>query len=159
MHPERFVTVPHRTTLALLLILLIPALGGGQAPIAPKTTAAEVEVRAVNDQRFEAMVKGDVAALDGLLSNDLTYTHSNGTVETKRQFLDSIASKILEYRFIDAKDVQVRVHGDAAIVTGRASVKLAARGQETDLPLRFTAVYLREGGEWKLAAWQSTRVG
>lgn len=143
----------------ILLALLIPSFAGGQAPAAPPAPDAETAVRVANDQRFLAMVKGDVAALERLLADDLTYTHSNGTVETKQQFLASIRAKTLEYRVIEAEDVQVRVHGEAAIVTGRAAVKVATGGREMDLSLRFTALYIREGGAWKLAAWQSTRVG
>jgi uncharacterized protein (TIGR02246 family) len=146
-----------RTT--ILLALLLPALAGGQAPAAPPATDAETAVRAVNDQRFLAMVKGDVAALERLLADDLTYTHSNGTVETKQQFLASITAKTLEYRAIEAEDVKVSLHGDTAILTGRAAVKVVNGGREMDLSLRFTAVYIREGGQWKLAAWQSTRLG
>lgn len=150
-----------RFTLTLFLILLIPtfAVGQGTPPAVPPATDAETAVRAVNDQRFLAMVNGDVAALERLLADDLTYTHSNGTVETKLQFLASIRTKTLEYREIEAEDVKVSLHGETAIVTGLAAVKLATGGREMDLSLRFTAVYIRKGGAWKLAAWQSTRVG
>jgi ketosteroid isomerase-like protein len=50
----------------------------------------------------------------------------------------------------------VRVYGDTAIMTGQASVGL--RGRPDRLELRYTLLYVRQAGAWRMVAWQSTRL-
>ena len=139
--------------LATVLAILVTGGGFAQAP-----QAAEKDVRAVDAQRFAAMVARDRQALERLLADDLTYTHSTGQVESKAQFLESIASGTLVYRSIAPEEVAVRVYGETAVVTGRAVIRVDTRGQALVLPVRFTSVYVRKAGLWRLAAWQSTRL-
>jgi len=47
-------------------------------------------VIAADDARYRAMIAGDVARLDGLLSPDLVYTHSDGKSENKSEYLATI---------------------------------------------------------------------
>jgi ketosteroid isomerase-like protein len=135
----------------LVLALLIPALAAAQG--------AEQEVRAADARRMAAMVKGDTAALTELLAEDLTYTHSTGQVETRAQFVESIGSGKLRYLAIEPSEVAVRLYGEMAIVTGRADMKVSAQGREQAFPIRFTEVWVKRGGHWRMAAWQSTRIG
>ena len=160
------------TLLAWTCLFLLAAVPGtaqvavgrpGQQPPAPTATAptaapssAEAEVRAVNERRFAAMVKEDLEELDRLLADNLTYIHSSGVVETKKQSIASIARKVLRYRKIEPSDVQVRVYGDTAVMTGRVAMSVIAQARELDIKNLFTAVYVRQAGEWRLAAWQST---
>jgi ketosteroid isomerase-like protein len=139
------------TVLACVVILAV------MAPLRP-AEASDREVLEAQDRRFAAMVAGDVAALGPLLADELTYTHSNGWVETREQFLESIRSKALQYRSIDPGDVAVRVYGEAAVVTGKAAMKVLSNGQDLAMAVRFTAVYVRREGGWRLAAWQTTRL-
>jgi len=41
----------------------------------------------------DATVKGDAAALQNLLADDLTYTHSNGETDTKKIYVDNLAGR------------------------------------------------------------------
>jgi ketosteroid isomerase-like protein len=140
-----------RALLFLLLSALLPTLAAAQD--------ARQDILAADDRRFAALVQGDLAALGGLLAEDMTYTHSSGQIETKAQLLESLRSGKLRYLSAEPADREVRLYGDTAVVTGRAAVKASVQGgPEIVLPLRFTEVWVRSGGTWKLAAWQSTRV-
>ena len=52
----------------------------------------------------------------------------------------------------------IRVHGDTAIMQGTSKVRAVSGGVEATVNLRFLLVYVREGGRWQFAAWQSTRL-
>jgi uncharacterized protein (TIGR02246 family) len=151
-HPARALAV------AALLALFTPVAG----PAAPHTEApsaeAERQVREAHARRFEVLVQGDTAAVAPLLADDLVYIHASGQVETKAQLLEALASGRLRYRAIAAPDAVVRVYGEAAVVTGRADVQATAGGQDVAFASRYLAVYVREGGAWRLAAWQNTRL-
>jgi hypothetical protein len=40
------------------------------------------DIRTLEDQRYRAMVEGDLATLETIFDTRLTYTHSNGVVDT-----------------------------------------------------------------------------
>jgi ketosteroid isomerase-like protein len=140
-----------RATLVLFFVLLL-------LPFAAGAEDARQDILAADARRFDAMIRVDPAALDGLLADDLTYTHSSGQAETKAQFLESLKAGKIRYLSAQPSDVAVRLYGETAVVTGRAEIKEVLGGQEAVLPLRFTEVWVKSGGSWKLAAWQSTRI-
>jgi ketosteroid isomerase-like protein len=138
-------------TLAVAVLLVILWL--------PRTAAAQADdVQGTDARRIAAMVVADAAALGPLLADDLTYTHSNGLVETKEHFLASISSKAIQYQSLVEKDVRLQVYGDAVVMTGGVDIKAVFQGKPVALPARFTAVYVRQSGSWRLAAWQTTRL-
>ncbi|HVR97049.1 MAG TPA: nuclear transport factor 2 family protein [Thermoanaerobaculia bacterium] len=147
-----------RALLALVWMALAPALAGGQEAPAPMPIDPEAALRMVDARRFEAMVRRDRDALDSLLADDLTYTHSTGQVETKAQFLASIVSGGMVYKSIQPRDVQVRLYGEVAVLTGRADLQVRAQERDMDIAARFTSVYVLQDGRWRMVAWQSTRV-
>jgi len=138
-------------TALVAFVLLLPV-------IAAVAETPEEEVRAADARRIAAVVDGDAGALSSLLSEDLTYTHTTGQVENKEQFLAGITSGKLDYQSIQPSEVQVRVYGDAVVMTGRAEVKVNAQGKDLALALRFTSVWVKGDGGWRMAAWQSTRL-
>jgi len=133
------------------------------AAIQPRPAAAqtpentESEIRSLDARRLAALTQGDVRSLDDLLAKDLAYTHASGWRQTKAEFLSSIRSGELKFHTFNMRDVSVRVYGDTVIVTGGADAKVNSKGQELDVRLLFLEVYVKEGGRWRLAAWQSTR--
>lgn len=47
------------------------------------------------------MVEGDGPTLDALLAENVSYVHTNGKRETKRQFIDAITAGRRRYRQIE----------------------------------------------------------
>jgi len=124
-------------------------------------SAGEVEqaVLAAQDKRIALTVAGDLAGLDAAMSDDLSWTHSNANVETKAEFLEAIRSGKYRYKAMSFDDRRVRLHGDStAIVSGTARVQVTTAGRDLDIRLRFTELYVKQAGAWKMALWQSTRV-
>jgi ketosteroid isomerase-like protein len=119
---------------------------------------AEQEIRQREARRFEAIVRGDAAALDDILSDDLSYTHATGVHETKAEFLAKLKSGQLKYESFAPEDVRVRIYGTTGVVTGVARVKVQVKGEPLSFPLRFTDVYVKQGGRWQMVAWQATRL-
>ena len=121
---------------------------------------AEQQVLQAEKDRFAAMVKGDRAALEKLLADDLTYTHSTALLENKEQFLKSVTSGNIDYVSIvpSEADWKIRVNGNTAIVNGVAAVNVIDTGKDRKIKIRFTTVQANRGGAWQLQAWQSTVV-
>ena len=129
------------------------------APSLRAQDSAQARVLAVEDARFTAMVRADTAVLRTILADDLTYTHTTGEKQDRAAFLRSIGSAELRYKSIAPSERTVRFVGtDAAVVTGRSSVQVEARGQLRAFAIRYVAVYQHLSETWQLVAWQSTRL-
>ncbi len=152
-------------------ILLVALVGGCARPSilrlsmrSPNTSktmqrlVAESEVRVAEHQRFQAMAKRDLVALDTLLDDDLTYVPGKGSIQSRKEFIDAIKKRSTVYDSIAAHDVRVRVYHGLALATGRAEQHVRdARGSST-VTVRFTEIYVRREGRWLLSAWEARRV-
>ena len=157
LHPR------HAVAAALLTLLSLGALScrstRPEAPqAAPPAADPEKEVLAQQARRIEAMIKADAKVLDEILRDDLTYIHSSGPLEGKAQVLDEIVTSRIRYRSLNPSEQTVRVYGDTVVVTGRAQIQAQSGGKVVGFPIRFTEVWVRAQGVWRLAAWQSTRI-
>jgi ketosteroid isomerase-like protein len=146
-----------RRTLLLSLLLVLAHPAARAETKAPKGGPAEV-VKAAEIRRFEAAEKNDLDALGKLLSDDLTYTHSTGVLETKAVFLDALKSGKLQFKKIEPADLQVRVYGSTALINGTATLSVVADGQPKEVHVRFTDVWVKHARDWQMVAWQSTKV-
>ena len=50
------------------------------------------DVLAAEDERYAAMVDGDLETLDRLLADEVSYAHSSGVRDTKEQYFAKVRS-------------------------------------------------------------------
>lgn len=119
----------------------------------------EREILALNRQWADAIVRGDVATLDRLFAEDMILTDSNGNVRNKAQEIESLrpGADLTTY-FFNTDDVLVRVHGNAAVLTGRATWRIRYQGRDVDNARRYTSMYARQNGRWRIVAQHLTRI-
>jgi ketosteroid isomerase-like protein len=99
-------------------------------------------------------VRGDAAALDRLYAEEFVYTTPDGEVRDKAQQLAFTRSGDLRLESGRSDDVQVRIYGDTAVMTGRFTAKGRFRDRGIDIRERYTAVWVRRRGAWRLVAEQ-----
>ena len=138
---------------ALALVASLPAAAQGQA----KRGKAEREVLALDREWADAMVRGDRAALERIFSDDLIVTSGDGTLRDKKGEMGDGGPGIKTY-FFNTDDLRVRVYGKAAVVTGHAKWRINYRGRDIDNERRYTCVYARERGRWRMVAMHLTRI-
>jgi len=140
--------------LCLAAALIAPATGMAQQDF------AEAQVLAAEKARTAALINHDLAALDKLLADDLTYVHASGRVDTKASLLEAIRSDKLHYMSWEPKDLHVRMLGDIAVLDGKYHVHVINRfasPDPLDIDLLILSVYARRGGHWQQIAWESTK--
>ena len=74
-------------------------------------TNVEKEVIQVENRRFKAMMDADADALESILADALTYTHTSAALETKECFIRRLASGTLKYESVALSNMQVRSSG------------------------------------------------
>ncbi len=115
------------------------------------------QIRALEDRRYQAMTDGDVAALDRLFAADLVYTHSDATSDSKQSYLDRLASGYFKYGPISHPETSIVVHGDCVLVSGAMRGEVQIDGHPRVLNNASLAVWVREGENWLLLAYQPTK--
>ena len=107
-----------------------------------------------------AVVKKDYAVLDRVLADDLQYTHSNGRLDTKQAYIDSLKTGAQAYHAAEHQAIDVRLLGkDIAMV--RATLRMTAvSGNAQPAPADFSVlrVYRLQGGKWQMVGHQSARL-
>jgi len=148
---------PSRSVAALAVAALIVASGWvrAQAPADPRTEA----LAKVADARVKAIVDNDLETLGAVLSDELHYVHSSGTADTKRSFLDNLASGKTRYvEYVQGERSWRFPAPGIALESGRARVKVAGASGVMRNTFSYLATWREEGGVWKFVAWQSARL-
>lgn len=115
------------------------------------------DVLAVDDARTAALVAADRPALERTLATELRYVHSNGLTQDRAEYLDAAIGGTMQYRSIKPLARQARpVASTVALLTGSNHVEVVLNGKPLQADVLYTAVYVHEGGAWKMTAWQST---
>ena len=133
------------------------AAGGGGAQDCSGTITVEEALKAVQD-RYAAQMKGDAAAMQRLIGDDLVYIHSSTVQDTKASFIESIRSGNVKYRTMKRGDVKVRTYGCIAIVSGGANFGVTVKGEDRTLNLLFHAVYAKRAAGVQFVSWQATKL-
>ena len=77
---------------------------------------------------------------------------------TKAQAIQALKSGAVKYESIDVRDTKIRAYGNTAIVDSLASLKLTINGKPISGDFRATFVWVKQKGNWKRVAFQSTPV-
>ena len=139
------------------LLLLALAVSVNEPDFA-RGTAVERQVLEVQADRFQAMIDVDIEELDVVLSDDLTYTHTSGQIETKGEFLTALRSQEITYESIKPQEIKIRIYDNIAVVTGISAMRISVGEQQLSFSIRFIEVYQKGDANWQLVAWQSTRL-
>ena len=106
-----------------------------------------------------AWMARDRATIERLIAPDWSVTHVEGQRLSRagvfRGMLESDATQI-EASTLD--DIEVRLFGDAAVVTGRNHARGTQAGTPFDVRLRFTDVFVRRDDHWQAVASHATEV-
>jgi uncharacterized protein (TIGR02246 family) len=129
------------------------------APLAQaQTQSAEQQISALSDQMIQANLKGDEGFYQKHYADDATIVHGNGKLVTKQEDIADLKSGALKYEAIDVREKTIRVYGDTAVVHLLINFKGSLNGQPfAPINLRRTVVWNKQGGDWKVIAWQVTR--
>jgi hypothetical protein len=102
------------------------------------------------------MQDADLAVLDELCAEELSYAHSSGARDTKDEYLEKVRSGYYVYRRVDHPVERVAVAGDTAIVVGRMTADLDVDGTPKTIDNLALAVWTRGAGPWQLLAYAPT---
>ena len=142
--------------LALFVVaVMLPAFS--QDPMhADSNSAAEDEVKKVELDMAQFVVHADWDRYEAGLVGDFAASDRNGVTQNKAAMMASLRDGKEKVLDLAPEELNVRVYGDTAIVTGHFTVVQRRNGRVDTFFSRQTHVFLKRGGHWFLAASQET---
>ena len=107
-----------------------------------------------------ALKNKDVSWFEQNLADDLTDTSSgNGALHSKVEDIAALKKDKTVYDSLELSNLQVRIEGNAGIVTGVNHLKgKDENGEVFEVKLSFTDTYIKRNGRWLVWASQHTRL-
>lgn len=115
------------------------------------------EVLEVDQAFFNALLRGDAAALQDLLVEDFSIIDVMSRAENPGAALvGGLESGLVAFEDIEVVERRSREYGDCAIVTGLTHMGGNFNAVPFSAHSRYTHVFVRTEGRWKMAAAQGT---
>jgi ketosteroid isomerase-like protein len=134
--------------LAAALTFLTPVVASARG--AKQKAAIEQEVRRLDLAHADAVLRGDLAAMDKLWTKDFKVNNPFNEIDKA----DRIRTGAVTYSSFVREPESVLVHGDTVIVMGRETV--VPKGDSPDagktINRRYTNIWMKRDGRWRLVA-------
>lgn len=120
------------------------------------TTQAQTDKQAIEalyKQMYRAMIDKDTVTLNHVHADDFVLTHMTGMHQSKHVYIQSIANGTLNYYSAEHEQMDIKVDGSRATLTGRSRVNAAVFGggrHTWQLQLRFQLA--KRDGRWQFTA-------
>ena len=135
---------------------LLCAAGQAQAPAAATPDQDLARFTQLESEWNNAHLQGDAEALDRLWADELRVFVPKMTPMAKPEALAFLRSGRMKFSRYETSEVGVRVYGDTAVVTGRVRRSRERAGQMVEDDWRFTKVYVRTAGAWRVVAYHAS---
>jgi len=144
----------------LVVGLILGALAGCARPPAPSADAeAVVAALTAQAERWDrAIVAKDRAGVEANMAAEFRQIDGFGNVETKESFVAALLAPELRIDPYTVEELDVRLYGDVALVSGRTRMTGAYGERPFATHYRYTDVYVRRDGAWKVVSVQITKL-
>ena len=121
-------------------------------------TSATTEVAQTVEACYKAIVGKNQSQLETLLSDQLSYGHSVGRIETKAEFIAAAVSPRTTWKSLGPVDQSITVSGDTATVRHIMAGENLREGQANTVKMGVMMILQKQGGVWKMLARQGYKV-
>jgi ketosteroid isomerase-like protein len=118
---------------------------------------AEEQIAALEHRVEEATRLGQVAFLDSIYAPTFRFKHGTGETEERTERLTALAQSTTRVSARDLDSLDVEVHDDVALSTGRIHVRQEDEEPEwREYTVRYARIYVRRNGRWQLLTHHTT---
>lgn len=127
---------------------------------AKSNAGAEQQIKRVEEERRQAILRNDIKALDLLIAPDYTAVMNlfGGKVTTKTDELALDQSDARKVESWNPTDVSIRIYDNVGLVVGLAEVTDILKGERRHIRFRYTHLWVKRNGSWRLVHRHTTRV-
>jgi ketosteroid isomerase-like protein len=117
----------------------------------------ETDVAAAVDRLTQAMWHKDIAQLNALTAENLTYGHSSGNIQDKRAFIADIETGKSAFNELKMLNQKITLSGDVALVRNHFSAQAVNSGKVVPTEIENFQIWQKQNGEWLLIGRQAFR--
>lgn len=139
-----------RTWLVVVASLAVCALPWAAAQNSPETSSSNI--LALENQWNGAYKRSDIATMNSLLADDFIITVEDGSTFSKPGYIAHNGDSTIHVEISEMSDLKVRMHGNAAVVTGSYHEKGTDKTKAYEYRDRFTDVWMNIKGRWQVIA-------
>jgi ketosteroid isomerase-like protein len=129
----------------LCVLCVLPTLSVGQQ----KSPDPE-NILALEKKWTVAYKHRDISILSSLLAEDFVITVEDGSTYGKEGYIGHSADTSVHVDVAELSELRVRMHGNAAVVTGAYHEKGSSRGKRYEYRDRLTDVWMKIDGMWQV---------
>jgi hypothetical protein len=145
--------------------LILPALALGLLSLVPVSmipafAGADEDAVLKNVEAFRAaQAAGNADGIGPLCAEELSYSHSSGSVDDKAKLLAGVKNANYKWTTLEYKNPTVRIVGPAAIVRFNfVGEQEFTDGKKTPQNLHILMNWQKQGSDWKLLSRSATRL-
>ena len=106
-----------------------------------------------------ALIKRDTIVLKRILSDNLSYGHSNGWIQSKTEVIGDLYSGKISYKKIESKGFEIAgTTKNTASIRMNAEIDLEMNGKPLQVKLSVLQVWVWKSKHWELFARQSVKI-
>lgn len=144
--------VPSMKAKSLLLLFLLFAPVDALLSLAQRNSDPVAKILALENKWNDAYQRGDVATMNSLLADDFVITMEDGNTFSKSGYIAHMGNSDNKVVLSEMSDLKIRIHGNAAVVTGVYHEKGTTKGKPYEFHDRLTDVWLLVGSRWQVIA-------
>ena len=125
-----------------------------------RAKAADDETQLIQLERSwnQAEMGRDAGAITSLFDDTLVYVDYDGPLKTRAEYLRSVANPSSTPEHMYDEGMKVHVYSNAGVVSGVYRETGVTKGKPYTRRARFTDTWIKQSGQWKCVASQSTLI-
>lgn len=140
----------------LLILLMVIMIAGASFAQSSQEDKVWERVQSLTNAIFD---KRDSLALLDLVSANVTYGHSGGSIEDKPTMVHKAMVSKTTYRNQQFEKLSIQVKDKVAIVRHNfRAISIDEAGKESPLDLGIMQVWRKENGKWRIWARQAVKI-
>ncbi|WP_434140005.1 nuclear transport factor 2 family protein [Pseudomonas luteola] len=121
------------------------------------TSSDETAVAEAVVKLTQAMWHKDIASLNALTAENLTYGHSSGNIQDKKAFIADIETGKSAFKELKMLNQKITMSGDVALVRNHFSAQAINSGKLTPTEIENFQIWQKQNGKWLLIGRQAFR--
>jgi 4-carboxymuconolactone decarboxylase len=118
----------------------------------------EERVMDLSAKKWVWMINKNYDSLESLLHDRVTYIHSNGWSQNKKEFIEDLKSGKLVIKSSEISTQNAQIFSQTAIVNGMIKISGEVNGTPFSTELIFNEGYIKEKGKWLLVSRLATKI-
>ncbi|MFL1526760.1 nuclear transport factor 2 family protein [Pseudomonas sp. O230] len=123
--------------------------------MAAAPSSGEKDVAQAVDHLTQAMLKKNIAELNALTAENLTYGHSSGKIQNKQEYIADIETGRSAFKTLEMQNQTITLSGDVALVRNHFSAQALKGTEVIPTEIENFQIWQKQKGKWLLVGRQA----